>query len=89
MEGVAFQDALSQLWVSAQELQKDPANATNQTFEWIINSGAPVGTTIKTVSDDTKTVTIQAGAVSGSITIEATAKDGGGANKLMHITVME
>ena len=66
-----------------------PANATNQTFEWNINSGAPVGTTIKTVSDDTKTVTILAGAVSGSITIEATAKDGGGANKLMHITVME
>ena len=66
-----------------------PANATNQTFEWNINSGAPAGTTIKTVSDDTKSVTIQAGAVSGSITIEATAKDGGGANKLMHITVME
>lgn len=30
MEGVAFQDALSELWVSAEELQKDPANATNQ-----------------------------------------------------------
>ena len=66
-----------------------PANATNQTFEWNINSGAPVGTTIKTVSDDTKTVTILAGAVSGSITIEATAKDGGGANKVTHIMVME
>ena len=66
-----------------------PANATNQTFEWNINSGAPVGTAIKTVSDDTKTVTILAGAVSGSITIEATAKDGGGANKVTQIMVME
>ncbi len=66
-----------------------PANATNQTFEWKINSGAPAGTTIKTVSDDTKTVTIQAGANSGSITIEATAKDGGGANKSKDIMVKE
>ena len=66
-----------------------PANATNQTFEWKINSGAPAGTTIKTVSDDTKTVTILAGAVSGSITIEATAKDGGGANKSKDIMVKE
>jgi flagellar hook-associated protein 1 FlgK len=30
MEGVAFQSALSDLWIAAEELQKDPANSTNQ-----------------------------------------------------------
>ena len=66
-----------------------PANATNQTFEWKINHGAPAGTAIQSVSDDTKSVTIQAGANSGSITVEVIAKDGGGVSKFKQIMVTE
>jgi hypothetical protein len=55
-----------------------PAEATNQTFEWKLESGAPEGTTIESISDDTKTVTVKAGSSMGPITIRATAKDGSG-----------
>jgi hypothetical protein len=54
-----------------------PAEATNQTFEWKLES-APEGTTIESISDDTKTVTVKAGSSMGPITIRATAKDGSG-----------
>ena len=55
-----------------------PAEATNQTFEWKLDSGTPEGTTIESISDDTKTVTVKAGSSMGPITIRATAKDGSG-----------
>ena len=55
-----------------------PAEATNQTFEWTLGSGAPEGTTIESISDDTKTVTVKAGSSMGPITIRATPKDGSG-----------
>ena len=55
-----------------------PAEATNQTFEWKLVSGTPEGTTIESISDDTKTVTVKAGSSMGPITIRATAKDGSG-----------
>ena len=66
-----------------------PANATNQTFEWKIKTGAPAGTTIQSTSADTKSVTIQVGTVSSaaSFTIEVTAKDGSGATKIKHLMV--
>ena len=67
-----------------------PANATNQTFDWSINYGAPAGTTIQSVSDDTKSVTVKAGTVSGpgAFTIRAIAKDGSNKFATKFITVL-
>ena len=62
-----------------------PAEATNQTFEWKLVSGTPEGTTIESISDDTKTVTVKAGSSMGPITIRATAKDGSGKNNTKQV----
>ena len=64
-----------------------PADATNQTFEW--SFGGTPDATIESISDDTKTVTVKAGNSVSPITIKATAKDGSGTNNSSQVFLQQ
>ena len=66
-----------------------PAEATNQTFEWRFAGFETPDATIESISDDTKTVTVRVGSTAGPITIKATAKDGSGSNNTLQVFVQQ